>query len=89
MMMERRARIVTGLTLFAYAACHFLGHTTGVFGVGYGVDRAGRSCSRHAEAPLGRACCSFRCSSMAALGLRALVRARTCACPAIEVGSLP
>jgi hypothetical protein len=28
---ERSIRIATGLILFAYAACHFLSHATGVF----------------------------------------------------------
>ena len=31
--MERKVRLTTGLILFAYAASHFLGHATGIFGL--------------------------------------------------------
>ncbi|HYC25220.1 MAG TPA: adenylate/guanylate cyclase domain-containing protein, partial [Roseiarcus sp.] len=31
--MERKLRLVTGLTLFGYAASHFIGHAIGIFGL--------------------------------------------------------
>ena len=39
--MERNVRLATGLTLFAYAACHFASHATGLFGL-RAMDAIGR-----------------------------------------------
>ncbi len=88
MMMERRARIVTGLTLFAYAACHFLGHATGIFGVA-AMEVVGRGILLAPwRTPLGRGVLLVFVLVHAALGLRALVRRPHLRMPAIEAWQL-
>ena len=86
--MERKLRIFTGLILFAYAACHFLGHATGVFG-----DQAIESIGRGIflapwRNPVGRAALMASFLAHAGLGLFALLRRRHLRIPALEAWQL-
>ncbi len=86
--MERRARIITGLTLFAYAACHFLGHATGIFGV-MAMEIVGRGVLLAPwRTPAGRAALLVCVFVHAALGVRALFRRHHLRMPAIEAWQL-
>jgi adenylate cyclase len=82
--MERKVRLITGLTLFAYAASHFIGHATGMFGLAV-MDSIGRNV---VLAPwqtfIGRAALFFSFLIHAGLGLRALYRRRHLRIPALE-----
>ena len=82
--MERKLRLVTGLTLFAYAACHFLGHATGIFGVAT-METVGRDIllAPWRTAPL-RGILLVFVFLHAGLGLRALFRRRHLRIPALE-----
>jgi len=83
-MMERRARIVTGLTLFAYAACHFLGHATGIFGVA-AMEVVGRGVLLAPwRTPLGRGVLLVFVLVHAGLGVRALFKRHHLRMPATE-----
>jgi adenylate cyclase len=86
--MERKLRLITGLTLFAYAASHFLGHATGMFGLAT-MDSIGRKVILAPwQTLIGRA--ALLCSVLvhAALGLRALYRRRHLKAPALETWQL-
>jgi len=86
--MERKIRLITGLTLFAYAASHFLGHATGIFGLAV-LESVGRDVILAPwRTPFGRA--ALLCSLLvhAALGLRALYRRRHLHIPALETWQL-
>jgi len=86
--MERKLRIVTGLTLFAYVACHFLGHATGVFGV-KAMEIVGRDILLAPwRAPPGRGILLLCVFTHGALGFRALFLRRHLRIPALEAWQL-
>ncbi|BBU60767.1 adenylate/guanylate cyclase domain-containing protein [Methylosinus sp. C49] len=86
--LERRTRLATGLTLFAYAACHFVSHATGLLfldnlqGIGHGVILAPWRSS------FGVALLLFCFTFHMSLGLFALYRRRHLRMPAIEAWQL-
>lgn len=86
--MERRLRWITGLTLFAFATCHFLSHATGLFGL-HAVDAIGR---RIILAPWqtfpGHVAVFGSLAIHAGLGLIALYRRRHLRIPAQEAWQL-
>jgi adenylate cyclase len=86
--MERNLRLVTGLTLFAYAACHFLGHASGIFGVA-AMETIGRDIllAPWRTPPL-RAVLLIFLFLHGGLGLRALFRRRHLRIPALEAWQL-
>ncbi|MBV9636470.1 MAG: adenylate/guanylate cyclase domain-containing protein [Methylobacteriaceae bacterium] len=85
---ERSIRIATGLILFAYAACHFLSHATGVFlldnmeALGRGIVLAPW------RTPLGRSALIAALFTHGFLGLYALYRRRHLRMPALEAWQL-
>jgi adenylate cyclase len=86
--MERKIRLITGLILFAYAASHFLGHATGLFGLAI-MDAVGRNVILAPwQTLIGRT--ALVCSLLihAGLGLRALYRRRHLKAPALETWQL-
>lgn len=86
--MERKLRIVSGLTLFAYAACHFLGHATGIFGVD-AMERVGRDILLAPwRTPPGRGVLLVFVLLHAGLGLRALFRRHHLRMPKLEAWQL-
>jgi adenylate cyclase len=86
--MERRVRLVTGLTLFAYAASHFLGHATGIFGLA-AMEYVGRGIVLAPwRTPVGRAALIVSLFIHGALGLYALYRRRHLRVPTIEAWQL-
>src|SRR5580698_9482034 len=85
--MERKIRLTTGLILFAYAASHFLGHATGLFGLAI-MDAVGRNVILAPwQTLIGRT--ALVCSLLihAGLGLRALYRRRHLKAPASKPGN--
>jgi adenylate cyclase len=86
--MERKLRLVTGLTLFAYAASHFVGHATGLFGVAV-MDSVGANIILAPwQTMVGRAVLLLSLLIHAGLGLRALYRRRHFKAPALEAWQL-
>ena len=86
--MERKLRITTGLILFAYAACHFLGHATGMFGVA-AMESIGRGVILAPWRTLpGRSALFISLVVHGALGLYALFRRRHLRIPALEAWQL-
>jgi adenylate cyclase len=86
--MERKLRLTTGLILFAYAACHFLGHATGVFGVAT-MESIGRGVILAPwRTPPGRGALFISLVVHATLGLNALFRRRHLRIPALEAWQL-
>lgn len=86
--MERKIRLVTGLTLFAYAASHFLGHATGLFGLAI-MDSVGRHVILAPwRTPVAHAALLLSLLAHAGLGLRALYRRRHLKAPALEAWQL-
>jgi adenylate cyclase len=86
--MERNLRLVTGLTLFAYAASHFLGHATGLFGLAV-MDSVGANIILAPwQTIVGRAVLLLSFLVHGALGLRALYRRRHLKAPALEAWQL-
>src|ERR1700710_428086 len=86
--MEQKLRIVSGLTLFAYAACHFLGHATGIFGVA-AMESVGRDVLLAPwRTPPGRAVLLVFVFVHAGLGLRALFRRRHLRIPPLDAWQL-
>ena len=82
--MERKIRLITGLTLFAYATSHFLGHATGLFGLA-AMDSIGRNVILAPwQTLVGRTALTISLLIHAALGLRALYRRRHLKAPALE-----
>jgi adenylate cyclase len=86
--MERKVRLTTGLILFAYAACHFLGHATGIFGIAV-MDSVGRGIilAPWRTTP-GRAALFASVLIHGGLGLYALYKRRTLRMPALEACQL-
>ncbi len=86
--MERNTRLVTGLTLFSYAACHFASHATGLFGF-RAADAIGRGILL---APwrtwIGHTAIFGSLFVHGGLGLRALYRRRHLRIPAAEAWQL-
>ncbi len=86
--MDRKLRLTTGLILFAYAASHFLGHATGVFGLA-AMESVGRGIILAPWRSLpGRTALSASLIIHAGLGLRALYKRRTLRMPALEAWQL-
>ncbi len=86
--MERRLRWITGLTLFAFATCHFLSHATGLFGLD-AVDRIGRRIILAPWQTLPGHIAVFGALAIhASLGLIALFRRRHLRIPAQEAWQL-
>src|SRR5260370_110815 len=86
--MERKIRLITGLTLFAYAASHFLGHATGLFGVA-AMEAIGRNVILAPwQTPVARAALALSFLIHGGLGLRALYRRRHLKAPALETWQL-
>jgi adenylate cyclase len=86
--MERRVRLVTGLILFAYAASHFLGHATGLFGVS-AMESVGRGVILAPWRTLpGRTALFVSLFAHGGLGLHALYRRRHLRMPALEAWQL-
>jgi adenylate cyclase len=86
--MERRIRLITGLVLFAYAASHFLGHITGVFGVAT-MDSVGRGIILAPWRTFpGRTALFTSLVIHGALGLYALYKRRTLRMPPLEAWQL-
>jgi adenylate cyclase len=86
--MERNLRLVTGLTLFVYAASHFVGHATGLFGLAV-MDSVGANIILAPwQTMVGRAVLLLSLLIHAALGLRALYRRRHFKAPALEAWQL-
>lgn len=87
-LLERRARLASGLILFAYATCHFLSHATGVFGLAV-LDAVGR---RVILAPwqniVGHTTIFASLFVHGSLGLRALYRRRHLRIPVAEAAQL-
>ena len=86
--MERKLRLVTGMTLFAYAACHFLGHATGMFGVA-AMEIVGRDIllAPWRTTPARAILLAFVLVH-AGLGLRAMFRRRHLRIPQLEAWQL-
>jgi adenylate cyclase len=86
--MERNIRLTTGLILFAYAACHFIGHATGIFGLAT-MDAIGRNVILAPwQTLVGRTALGVSFLIHAGLGLRALYRRRHLKIPALEAWQL-
>jgi len=86
--MERKLRLTTGLILFAYAASHFLGHATGIFGLAT-LETVGRGIILAPwRTPLGRTALFASLLIHGGLGLYALYRRRTLRMPALEAWQL-
>jgi adenylate cyclase len=86
--MERKVRLYTGLTLFAYAASHFLGHATGIFGLG-AMELIGRDIILAPwRTPPGRAALLASIFIHGSLGLYALFKRRHLRMPAAEAWQL-
>ncbi len=86
--MERNIRLTTGLILFAYAASHFIGHATGMFGLAT-MDAIGRNVILAPwQTLVGRAALGVSFLIHAGLGLRALYRRRHLKIPALEAWQL-
>jgi adenylate cyclase len=86
--MERRVRLITGLVLFAYAASHFLGHITGVFGVAV-MESVGRGIILAPWRTLpGRTALFTSLVIHGLLGLHALYKRRTLRMPPLEAWQL-
>jgi adenylate cyclase len=86
--MERRVRLITGLVLFGYAASHFLGHATGIFGLA-AMDSIGRGVILAPWRTLpGRTALFASLLIHGALGLYALYKRRTLRMPALEAWQL-
>jgi len=86
--MERKVRLIAGLTLFAYAASHFLGHATGIFGLG-AMEAIGRGVILAPwRTPFGRALLVTSFFVHGALGLHALYRRRHLRIPPFEAWQL-
>jgi adenylate cyclase len=86
--MERKVRLTTGLVLFGYAASHFLGHATGIFGLA-AMDTIGRGVILWPWRTLpGRTALFASLLIHAALGLYALYKRRTLRMPALEAWQL-
>jgi adenylate cyclase len=82
--MERKTRLITGLILFAYAASHFIGHATGMFGLAT-MEAVGRNIVLWPWQTFpGRTALTISFLVHAALGLRALYRRRHFKAPALE-----
>jgi adenylate cyclase len=82
--MERKLRIASGLTLFAFVACHFLGHASGVFGVAT-MEFVGRDILLAVwRTSPARAVLLAALMVHAGLGLRALFRRRHLRMPLVE-----
>ena len=82
--MERKVRLATGLILFAYAACHFASHATGLLRL-QAMDAIGRNVLL---APwhgwVGYSAVLGSLVAHGVLGLRALYRRRHLRIPAAE-----
>lgn len=86
--MERKIRLISGLTLFAYAASHFLGHATGMFGLMV-MDAIGRDLILAPwRTTVARVALTLCLLVHGALGLRALYRRRHLKTPALETWQL-
>jgi adenylate cyclase len=86
--MERKIRLATGLVLFAYAASHFLGHATGMFGLDV-MDSIGREVVLWPwRTIVGRAALLSSFFIHGALGLAALYRRRHLKVPTLETTQL-
>jgi adenylate cyclase len=86
--MERKIRLATGLVLFAYAASHFLGHATGLFGLAV-MDSIGRNVILAPwQTLVGRTALLSSLLVHAALGLRAFYLRRHLRTPAQETWQL-
>ena len=86
--MERKIRLATGLTLFAYAACHFASHATGLFRLGT-MDAVGRNVLLAPwQGWTGRIALFGSVLVHGTLGLRALHRRRHLRIPAAEAWQL-
>jgi adenylate cyclase len=82
--MERNIRLATGLILFAYAASHFLGHATGLFGLAV-MDSIGRNVILAPwQTWVGRTALLVSVFVHATLGLRAFYLRRHLRTPALE-----
>jgi adenylate cyclase len=85
---ERNVRLATGLTLFAYAACHFASHATGLFGL-RAIDAVGRGILLAPwQNGVGHVVLFGALFVHAGLGLRALWRRRHLRIPAAEAWQL-
>ena len=86
--MERTVRLTTGLTLFAFAACHFTSHATGLFRLP-AMDAVGRNILLSPwQGWAGRSALFVSLFVHASLGLRALYRRRHLRIPAAEAWQL-
>jgi adenylate cyclase len=86
--MERKLRLVTGLTLFGYAASHFIGHAIGIFGLD-AMESIGRGVILAPwRTPPGRGALLASILIHGALGLYALFRRRHLRIPAPEAWQL-
>jgi adenylate cyclase len=86
--MERNVRLVTGLTLFAYATCHFASHAVGLFGLAI-MDAYGRNILLWPfQTWPGRVALFGALFIHGGLGLRALWRRRHLRIPAGEAWQL-
>ena len=86
--MERNIRLATGLTLFAYAACHFASHATGLFRLD-AMDAVGRNVLLAPwQGWAGRIALFGSLLVHGGLGLRALYRRRHLRIPAGEAWQL-
>ncbi len=86
--MERNVRLATGLTLFAYAACHFASHATGLFGL-RAMDAIGRGVLLAPwRSVVGHTAVFGSLFVHGGLGLRALHRRRHLRIPAAEAWQL-
>ena len=86
--MERNIRLTTGLTLFAYAACHFASHATGLFRLDI-MDAVGRNLLLAPwQGWTGRVALFGSLLVHGGLGLRALYRRRHLRIPAIDAWQL-
>jgi adenylate cyclase len=81
---ERSVRVAAGLTMFAYAACHFLSHAFGLFGL-KAVQAVGHDIVLAPwRTPVGLAVLLVAFSLHLTLGFRGLYRRRHLQMPAIE-----
>ena len=82
--MVRNARLITGLTLFSYAFCHFASHATGLFGLAT-MDAVGRNVLLAPwQTWVGRCALFGSLLVHGSLGLWALYRRRHLRIPAAE-----